>query len=50
VHFINPGTTLLDPSGILHRDVAPDLLHLSVKGYSLLAEPIRSKLAELLGR
>jgi sialidase-1 len=49
VHFINPGTKLLDATGTLRRDVAPDLLHLSVKGYSLLADPIRSKLTELLG-
>jgi sialidase-1 len=48
VHYINPGAKLLDASGVLHRDIAPDLLHLSVKGYGILADPIRSKLTELL--
>jgi beta-glucosidase len=48
VHFINPGTTLLDPSGILHRDLAPDLLHLSVKGYTRIAPPIAEALHRIL--
>ncbi len=48
VHHLNVNAKLLAPDGTLSKDIAPDLLHLSAKGYSLLAEALAPKLAELL--
>ncbi len=48
VHHLNINAKLLSPDGALSKDLAPDLLHLSAKGYSLLADALEPKLAELL--
>lgn len=48
VHHLNVNAKLLAPDGTLSKDLAPDLLHLSAKGYSLLADALEPKLVELL--
>ncbi len=48
VHFLNVNSKLVSADGVLTKDIAPDLLHLSTKGYSVLAEALDPKLAELL--
>ncbi|MES2508005.1 MAG: platelet-activating factor acetylhydrolase IB subunit [Verrucomicrobiota bacterium] len=49
VHFMDIGKTFLQPDGTLTREVMPDLLHLSEKGYDMWAEAIDPKIKELLG-
>ena len=48
VHFLNVNAKLLAADGTLPKELAPDLLHLSAKGYSLWADAMEPKLAELL--
>jgi lysophospholipase L1-like esterase len=42
------GTTFLQPDGTLSKDIMPDLLHLSPKGYELWASAIKDKVADLM--
>ena len=37
VHFLNLNEKFLQPEGVLGKEIAPDLLHLSTKGYQLWA-------------
>lgn len=48
VHHFNLNARLTTPDGVLSKDLAPDLLHLSSVGYSLFAGALEPKLAELL--
>ena len=48
VHHLNVNAKLLSLDGTLTREIAPDLLHLSPKGYDLLADALEPKLNELL--
>ncbi|MFM9147369.1 MAG: hypothetical protein ACKORI_04495, partial [Verrucomicrobiota bacterium] len=41
------GPKFLAADGTLSKDIMPDLLHLSPKGYQIWADAIRDKLAEL---
>lgn len=49
VHFLDVGPKFLEADGALSREIMPDLLHLSPKGYSIWAEAIEPKVKELLG-
>lgn len=49
VHFLDIGKAFLAGDGSLPKDVMPDFLHLSPKGYQLWADAIEPKLKELLG-
>jgi hypothetical protein len=49
VHFLDIGPKLLEQDGTLSKDVMPDLLHLSPKGYALWATSIERSVAELMG-
>ena len=49
VHYLDIGDKFLAADGTLSKEIMPDLLHLSEKGYRIWAESIESKLAELLG-
>lgn len=49
VHYLDIGPKFLEKDGTLTREIMPDLLHLSEKGYSIWAESIESELAKLLG-
>ena len=46
VHYLNLDNTFLSEDGTLSKDIMPDLLHLSPKGYELWAEAIEPKLKE----
>lgn len=49
VHYLDIGKTFLTADGTLTREIMPDLLHLSEKGYEMWAEAIEPKVKELLG-
>lgn len=44
----NSGSNFLEEDGTLTREIMPDLLHLSEKGYAIWAESIEGKLSELM--
>ncbi|MDA1014780.1 MAG: platelet-activating factor acetylhydrolase IB subunit [Planctomycetota bacterium] len=48
VHYLDIGPKFLKEDGTLTKDIMPDLLHLSEKGYGIWADSIEAKLAELL--
>lgn len=49
IQYLDIGQTFLQPDGKLTREVMPDLLHLSEKGYEMWAGAIEPKVKELLG-
>ena len=49
VHYLDIGQKFLKEDGSLPREIMPDLLHLSEKGYTIWAESIEAKLKELMG-
>ena len=49
VHYLDIGAKFLKEDGTLPREIMPDLLHLSEKGYTIWAESIEAKLKELMG-
>lgn len=49
VHFLDIGPEFLDEQGELTREIMPDLLHLSGKGYRIWAESIEPSVKKLLG-
>lgn len=48
VHYLDIGPRFLQDDGTLSKEIMPDLLHLSEKGYRIWAESIEPKVAELL--
>ena len=49
VHYLDIGKKFLNDDGVLTREVMPDLLHLSEKGYTIWAEAIEPSVKKLLG-
>jgi beta-glucosidase len=49
VFFLDIGNKFLTPDGTLPREIMPDLLHLSPKGYEIWAEAIEPNVAQLMG-
>jgi beta-glucosidase len=49
VHYLDIGDKFLEDDGTLSKEIMPDLLHLSPKGYEIWADAIEPKLAELMG-
>lgn len=49
VRFLDIGGRFLGPDGTISKEIMPDFLHLSEKGYRLWAEALREPLRELLG-
>ena len=49
MHYLDIGPNFLEKDGTLSREIMPDLLHLSEKGYTIWAESIEAKLKELMG-
>ncbi len=47
VHYLDIGPKFLTADGTLSKDIMPDLLHLSPKGYEIWAESIEAKVKEL---
>jgi lysophospholipase L1-like esterase len=48
VRFLDIGPRLLEPDGSLSKDVMPDFLHPSLKGYGIWADAMAPALAEIL--
>lgn len=48
VHYLDIGQKFLQDDGTLSKEIMPDLLHLSEKGYRIWAEAIEPKVAELM--
>jgi beta-glucosidase len=49
IFWIDFGHRFVTSEGLIPRDIMPDYLHLSTKGYQIWAESIEEKLAEVLG-
>tara|TARA_B100000809_G_scaffold60094_1_gene56638 strand:+ start:40 stop:756 length:717 start_codon:yes stop_codon:yes gene_type:complete len=49
VHYLDIGPKFLQDDSTLTREIMPDLLHLSEKGYTIWAESIEPTLKKLLG-
>jgi lysophospholipase L1-like esterase len=47
-HYVDFGSQLIEADGSISKEVMPDKLHLSEKGYEIWAEAIEPKLKELL--
>lgn len=50
VFFLDIGKAFLQPDGTLSRDIMPDFLHLSPKGYDLWVTALEPKVRELLAK
>ena len=48
VSYLDIGDKFLQPDGALPREIMPDFLHLSSKGYQIWADSIETKLAALM--
>lgn len=48
VYFLDIGDKFLESDGSLSKEIMPDFLHLSAKGYQIWADAIGPKLAELM--
>jgi lysophospholipase L1-like esterase len=48
VRFLDLSSKLLAPDGTLTKEIMPDLLHPSAKGYEIWADAIREPLAEMM--
>jgi lysophospholipase L1-like esterase len=48
VQFLDIGKNFLQPDGTLSKEIMPDLLHLSPKGYQIWADSIKDKVAEMM--
>ena len=50
VRFLDIGPKFLDEEGGLSKEIMPDFLHLSHRGYEIWAEAIEKPLMGLLGK
>ena len=48
VHYLDIGQSFLDQNGVLQKEIMPDFLHPSIKGYQLWAESIAPVVNQLL--
>jgi lysophospholipase L1-like esterase len=48
VHYLDIGEKFLEPDGSLSKEIMPDLLHLSKKGYQIWADAITPALVKML--
>lgn len=48
VRWLDIGGIFLQPDGALSKEIMPDFLHLSPKGYALWAEAVKAPLADLM--
>ena len=48
VHYMDISAKFLEPDGTISKDVMPDYLHLSPKGYEIWSEAIKDKVKALL--
>jgi len=50
VHFLDCGHIFIEPDGRISKEMMPDFVHLTPKGYRLWAEALEPKLVQLLGK
>lgn len=50
VHYLDIGPKFLEPDGTLSKDIMPDFLHLSPKGYQIWADAISPSLEKMFGK
>lgn len=50
VHFMDIGPKFLETDGRLTKEIMPDMLHLSPKGYEIWASSVLPKVKELMGK
>jgi len=48
IHFLDIGDRFFEPDGTLSKEIMPDFLHLSAKGYQIWADAISAKVDELM--
>jgi len=48
VRFLDIGAKFLEPDGTLSKDISPDFVHLSPKGYKIFADAIEPTIAEMM--
>ena len=48
VHYLDIGPKFMQADGTITKEIMPDYLHLSAKGYDIWAEAIDAKVAELM--
>ena len=49
VHYLDIGSKLMNTDGTISKEIMPDFLHLSPKGYEIWADAIEDKVKELTG-
>lgn len=49
IHYVDFGSQLIEADGSISKEIMPDYLHLTEKGYTIWAEAIEPKLKDLLG-
>jgi beta-glucosidase len=49
VHFLDIGHRFVNADGSISKDIMPDFLHLTTKGYEIWADAIEKKLTKLMG-
>lgn len=49
VKYLDIGDKFLEPDGTISKEIMPDALHLTEKGYQIWADAVKEPLAELLG-
>jgi lysophospholipase L1-like esterase len=50
VKYLDIGDKFLQPDGTLPKEIMPDYLHLSEKGYQIWADAVKGPIEELLGK
>lgn len=49
IHYLDIGEKFLQPDGTIAKEIMPDFLHLSAKGYEIWGDAIAPKVKELVG-
>ncbi|MEX2216212.1 MAG: platelet-activating factor acetylhydrolase IB subunit [Phycisphaeraceae bacterium] len=49
VFYLDIGANLMNPDGVISKEIMPDFLHLSKKGYEIWAQSIDAKVKSMLG-
>jgi lysophospholipase L1-like esterase len=50
VKYLDIGDKFVEPDGTISKEIMPDYLHLSPKGYQIWADAVKEPLSELLGK
>ncbi len=50
VKYLDIGDKFLEPDGTLSKDIMPDYLHLSPKGYQIWTDAVKGPIEELMGK